>query len=142
MFDVLLVDDNVSDIIVAMRAFRLHGLEHRVKALRDGAEALDYLTARGPEDGDQPPALPKVVLLDLRMPRVDGRGVLRHMRADERMREVPIVIVSSSQAASDIHDCYRMGANSFIVKSVDAQRPGEYLVDVAEYWLNLNRVAI
>ncbi len=141
MSEILLVEDNASDVIVAMRAFRLHGLEHRVKVLRDGAEALDYLTGDDPEDGHAPPPLPKVVLLDLRMPRVDGRAVLLHMRADERMREVPIVIVSSSQAASDIRDCYRMGANSFIVKSVDAKRPGEYLVDVAQYWLNLNRVA-
>jgi CheY-like chemotaxis protein len=137
--DVLLVEDNVSDIMVALRAFRLHGLEHRVKVLRDGAEALDYLCGVSPEDA--PPSLPKVVLLDLRMPRLDGRAVLRRLRADERMREVPIVIVSSSQAESDIRDCYRMGANSFVVKSFDEKRPGEYLVDVAWYWLNLNRVA-
>jgi len=140
MPDLLLVEDNANDIMVALRAFRLRGLEHRVKVLRDGAEALDYLTGGGLEDGDEPPPLPKVVLLDLRMPRVDGRAVLLHMRADERMRKVPVVIVSSSQAESDIRDCYRLGANSFVVKSVDAKRPGEYLVDVARYWLNLNRV--
>jgi CheY-like chemotaxis protein len=126
--------------MVALRAFRLHGLDHRVKVVRDGAEALDYLTGVGLEEGAEPPPLPKVVLLDLRMPRVDGRDVLRQMRADERMREIPIVIVSSSKAERDMHDCYRMGANSFVVKSFDAKRPGEYLVDVARYWLNLNRV--
>jgi CheY-like chemotaxis protein len=137
--DVLLVEDNVSDIMVALRAFRLHGLENRVKVLRDGAEALDYLC--GVDAEGEPPPLPKVVLLDLRMPRIDGRAVLRWIRADERMREVPIVVVSSSQAESDIHDCYRMGANSFVVKSFDQKRPGGYLVDVAWYWLNVNRVA-
>lgn len=137
--DVLLVEDNVSDVMVALRAFRLHGLAHRVKVLRDGAEALDYLCGAATEG--EPPPLPKVVLLDLRMPRLDGRAVLRWMRADERMREVPIVVVSSSQAERDIRDCYRMGANSFVVKSFDEKRPGEYLVDVAWYWLNLNRVA-
>ena len=137
--DLLLVDDDANDITVALRAFRLHGLDHRVKVMRDGAEALDYLTGAD-SDGALAPPLPKVVFLDLRMPRIDGRDVLRTMRADDRMREVPIVIVSSSRAERDMHDCYRMGANSFVVKRFDATRPGEYLVDVARYWLNLNRV--
>ena len=137
--DVLLVDDDANDITVALRAFRRNGLEDRVRVMRDGAEALDYLTGAS-ETGAEPPPLPKVVFLDLRMPRIDGRDVLRTMRADDRMREVPIVIVSSSRAERDMHDCYRMGANSFVVKRFDATRPGEYLVDVARYWLNLNRV--
>ena len=141
MSDLLLVEDNQSDIVVALRAFRLHGLEHRIKVVRDGVEALDYLTGEGAESRDERATLPKVVLLDLRMPRLDGRAVLRHMRADARMKDVPIVIVSSSQAEGDIQDCYRMGANSYVVKSFDAKRPGEYLVDVARYWLDLNRVA-
>lgn len=141
MSDLLLVEDNLSDIMVALRAFRLHGLEHRVKVLRDGAEALEYLMGEGPEAGNVPPPLPRVVLLDLRMPRVDGRSLLRHLRTDERMRAVPIVIVSSSEAMSDIRDCYQLGANSFVVKRADAKRPGEYLVDVARYWLDVNRVA-
>ncbi len=141
MSDVLIVEDNLSDIVIALRAFKIHGLEDRVKVLRDGAEALEYLNGEGLDEGEAPPVLPKVVLLDLRMPRIDGREVLRHIRADQRMRRVPVVIVSSSQARTDIRDCYEMGANSFIVKSVDPKRPGEYLVDVAEYWLNLNRVA-
>jgi two-component system response regulator len=114
-----------------------------VKVLRDGAEAVDYLAGEG--EGSEPeqhgPPLPKVILLDLRMPRMDGRAVLRHVRADARTRDVPVVVVSSSQAETDIRDCYEMGANSFVVKSFDAKRPGEYLVDVARYWLNLNRVA-
>ena len=139
--DLLLVEDNQNDVMVAMRAFRLHGLEHRVKVLRDGAAALDYLAGDEEGGGPGPPPLPKVILLDLRMPRVDGRAVLRQVRADTRTKDVPIVIVSSSQADSDIRDCYQMGANSFVVKSFDAKRPGEYLVDVALYWLNLNRVA-
>jgi two-component system, response regulator len=138
--DVLLVDDDMNDVTVALRAFRLHGLEHRVKVVRDGAEALDYLNGAGLEAGVERPKLPKVVLLDLRMPRVDGRAVLQQIRADRRTSELPIVIVSSSRAERDMHDCYRMGANSFVVKSFDAKRPGEYLVDVARYWLNLNRV--
>ncbi len=141
MCDLLLVEDNLNDVVVALRAFRLHGLEHRVKVLRDGAEALDYLSGEGSEHEPDARVLPKVVLLDLRMPRIDGREVLRSVRADARTRDLPVVVVSSSQAESDIRDCYEMGANSFVVKSFDAKKPGEYLVDVARYWLNLNRVA-
>ncbi|MEX2205474.1 MAG: response regulator [Myxococcota bacterium] len=139
--DLLLVEDNQNDIMVAMRAFRLHGLEHRVTVLRDGAAALDYLTGAGAPEESEPLPLPKVILLDLRMPRIDGREVLRHLRTDTRTKGVPVVIVSSSQAETDIRDCYDLGANSFVVKTFDAKRPGEYLVDVARYWLNLNRVA-
>jgi CheY-like chemotaxis protein len=141
MSDLLLVEDNASEVMIARRAFRLHGLEHRITIVRDGAEALDYLNGDRPGDEGERPPLPKVVLLDLRMPRMDGRAVLLRMRADERMRDVPIVIVSSSQARSDVLDCYRLGANSFVVKIVDADRPGEYLVDVARYWLDVNRSA-
>ena len=141
MSDLLLVEDNVNDVLVALRAFRLHGLEHRVKVLRDGAEALDYLSGAGTGEESEAVPLPKVILLDLRMPRIDGRAVLRQVRADARTKDLPVVVVSSSQAESDIRDCYEMGANSFVVKSFDAKRPGEYLVDVARYWLNLNRVA-
>ena len=141
MSDLLLVEDNLNDVVVALRAFRLHGLDHRVKVLRDGAEALDYLSGEGLESEHDTPPVPKVILLDLRMPRIDGRAVLRQIRSDARLKDVPIVVVSSSQAETDIRDCYEMGANSFVVKSFDAKRPGEYLVDVARYWLNLNRVA-
>jgi CheY-like chemotaxis protein len=139
--ELLLVEDNLSDVVVAMRAFRIKGIEHRVKVLRDGAEALEYLGIGGRGDAADPPPVPKVMLLDLRMPRVDGLAVLRFMRADERTRTVPIVIVSSSESQRDVDECYRLGANSFIVKKIDAKRPGEYLAEIAEYWLNLNRVA-
>jgi CheY-like chemotaxis protein len=139
--DLLLVEDNPSDIVVALRAFRRHGFDQRVKVVRDGAEALAYLFGDGTADGHPRPPLPKVVLLDLRMPRIDGRAVLREIRSDESMKEVPIVVVSSSGAEADIRDCYRLGANSFVVKSFDPSRPGEYLIDVARYWLDLNRVA-
>ena len=141
MSDVLMVEDNPSDIVIAMRAFRIHGLESRLVVLRDGAAALGYLSGEGLGDEGVPTPLPKVVMLDLRMPRIDGREVLRQIRADDRMRQVPVVIVSSYQARSDIRECYRLGANSFVVKTVDPKRPGEYLVDIADYWLNINRVA-
>jgi CheY-like chemotaxis protein len=137
----LLVEDNQSEVVVAMRAFRLHALDHRVKVVRDGAEALAYLFGDGEEDRNARPPRPKVILLDLRMPRLDGRAVIREVRSDQLMKEVPIVVVSSSLAQNDIQECYRLGANSFVVKKFDPDNPGEYLVDVARYWLDLNRVA-
>ena len=82
-----------------------------------------------------------MILLDLRMPRVDGRAVLRALRADKRTRSIPIVVVSSSDNADDVQDCYQLGANSYVVKRFDPVRPGEYLVDAARYWLEHNEVA-
>jgi len=139
--DLLLVEDNPGDVAVALRAFGRHGLEARVKVVRDGAEALAYLHGEETVDGEPRPPLPKVVLLDLRMPRVGGREVLQQIRADKLMKELPVVVLSSSGSTRDIQDCYRLGANSFVVKIFDAVRPGEYLVDIAHYWLDLNRVS-
>lgn len=138
--DLLLVEDNPGDVVVALRAFQRNGLEEHVKVLRDGAEALAYLLGDGTL-GFVRPTLPKVVLLDLRMPRIGGREVLRQIRSDELMKDVPVVVLSSSGARGDIRDCYRLGANSFVVKSFDPDSPGQYLVDIARYWLELNRVA-
>jgi two-component system, response regulator len=134
--DLILVEDNSSDVAVALRAFRRHALAHRVKVLRDGAEAVDYLLASPREMA----VTPKVILLDLKMPRMDGRAVLRQLRADERTRHIPIVIVSSSDREGDVRECYELGANSFVVKQFDPSRPGEYMVDTARYWLDTNEV--
>jgi len=137
--DVLLVEDNSTDVAVALRAFRRHAMEDRVKVLRDGAEVVEYLLGETQRD-DGPPPHPKVILLDLKMPRMDGRAVLRQLRADSRTRHIPIVIVSSSDREIDVRDCYVLGANSFVVKQFDPMRPGEYLVDTARYWLETNEV--
>jgi two-component system response regulator len=135
--DLLLVDDDSNDIAIAMRAFRQHALDGRVVVMQGGAELVDYLLGVPTLPGSLPP-VPKVILLDLKMPRIDGKAVLRTLRANARTRHIPIVIVSWSAQEQDKRECYELGANSFVVKRLDAQRPGQYLVDAARYWLETN----
>ena len=131
--DILLVEDDVNEVAVAMRAFRRHALDGRVRVLHDGAELVDYM-ANTEEVG----AAPKLILLDLKMSRLDGRAALRELRNADPARRVPIVIVSSSRRREDVRECYALGANSFVVKQANPQAPGEYLVEVVRYWLDLN----
>jgi two-component system response regulator len=135
---ILLVEDDATDVTVALRAFRKHGLGERVVVARDGQEALDYLgLSDGPDAGE--PILPRVIFLDLKMPRVDGFEVLRTVRSDERLAGVPVVVISSSERDKDIEASYRLGANSYVRKRLEPGGPGQYLVDAARYWLELNR---
>jgi len=133
--EVLLVEDDSNDIAVALRALQRHSLGTRVKVLRDGAELLDYLEH---SEHNNPP---KLILLDLKMPRLDGRAALRELRTRETTRHVPVVVVSSSSQQRDVRDCYELGANSFVVKQFDPYAPGEYLVSTVRYWLDMNEVA-
>jgi CheY-like chemotaxis protein len=135
--DVLLVEDDSNDVAVALRAFRRHALWGRVKVLRDGVELLEYLSEA--RDGLARP--PKLILLDLKMPRLDGRAALRELRMREETRHVPVVVVSSSSRQRDVRDCYALGANSFVVKQWNPAAPGVYLVDTVRYWLEMNQVA-
>jgi two-component system response regulator len=136
---VLLVEDQPTDVAVAQRAFRRHGLDEQLEVARGGEEALGALLGSAASSSRAHEF--KVILLDLRMPKVDGRAVLRALRADARTRHLPVVVVSSSDRETDVRECYRLGANSFVVKRFDASRPGEYLVDTARYWLEQNEVA-
>lgn len=137
---ILLVEDDATDVTVALRAFRKHGLGEQVVVARDGQEALDYLGLSEGRDDDEP-ILPRVIFLDLKMPRVDGFEVLRTVRADERLAGVPVVVISSSERDRDIEASYRLGANSYVRKRLEPGGPGRYLVDAARYWLDLNRTA-
>ena len=134
--DILLVEDDANDIAVAMRAFRRNSFADRVCVLRDGAELVDYLQ---PENLRGRPL--KVILLDLKMPRMDGRAALRELRSRAETRHIPVVIVSSSDQPSDVRECYELGANSFVVKQLTPWLPGTYLVDTVRYWLEMNEVA-
>lgn len=134
--EVLLVEDDANDVAVALRAFRKHSLEDRVRVLRDGAELVDYL-----DTTDLRTRAPKVILLDLKMPRLDGRAALRELRRRPETRHIPVVVVSSSDQQSDVRDCYELGANSFVVKQLNPWSPGTYLVDTVRYWLDTNEVA-
>ena len=132
--DILLVEDNPNDAELTQRAFRKSDLDVRLTIVRDGAEALDYLFGGKPR--------PKVVLLDLKLPKIDGIDVLRRIRAGERTRTIPVVILTSSQEERDIVECYELGANSYVVKPVDFDRFYRTVSDIGAYWLVLNKLPL
>jgi CheY-like chemotaxis protein len=135
---VLLVDDDPDDVTVALRAVRRsEDLDVRVSVARDGREALIALGVE--EDGDAVPVEPRVVFLDLNMPRIDGMEVLRRLRATPRTRELPVVILSWSNQREDIESCYALGANSFLVKRISLRNPGDYFAEAVRYWVALNQ---
>lgn len=136
MIDVLLVEDTETDAAMTLRALRKCGLDGRVMWLRDGSEALAFLYP----DGGSPPR-PKIILLDLKMPKVDGLEVLRRIMHDDNLRTVPVVMLSSSAEERDIAESYRLGANSYIVKPVDATAYHRVVIEAGQYWTNINRVA-
>lgn len=134
--DILLVEDDPNDVAVAMRAFNRNSLGDRVRVLRDGVELVDYLQTHNLRGRS-----PRVILLDLKMPRMDGRAVLRELRKRPETRHIPVVVVSSSDLPSDVRECYELGANSFVVKRMTPYMPGTYLVDTVRYWLEINAIA-
>lgn len=136
--DILLVEDNPNDVELTLRALKKHHIANRIVVVQDGAEALEYLFATGRYADRSTSSLPKVVLLDLKLPLVSGIEVLRQCKTDERTRRLPIVVLTSSREEPDIHTCYSLGANSYIVKPVDFQQFTEAVHQAGLYWLLLN----
>ena len=134
---ILLVEDNPNDAELTLEALAEHRLANEVVHLRDGAEALDYLHGRGQFTG-RDKGLPALVLLDLKMPKVDGLEVLRRMKADEHATTIPVVVLTSSREESDVVESYRLGVNSYIVKPVDFDKFSEAVSSLGFYWLLLN----
>ena len=139
--DVLLVEDNAQDAELAIRVLRKHSLADRLLWLEDGVQAVDFLFARGKYAG-RTLAPPRVVLLDLKLPKVDGFEVLRAIKADERTRAIPVVILTSSNQDCDIRQAYALGANGYTVKSVDFDAFHEGVGALARYWLKVNHPAL
>ncbi|MBI4264657.1 MAG: response regulator [Acidobacteria bacterium] len=135
---ILLVEDNPDDVELTLRAFERSKLANDIIVARDGAEALDYLLATGAHAGRDPAALPEVVLLDLKLPKVDGLEVLQRIRADERTRRLPVVILTSSKEERDVLRSYDLGANSFVRKPVDFVQFLDAARHLGLYWLVLN----
>jgi CheY-like chemotaxis protein len=129
--DILLVEDNPNDAELTLRALRKTDIGARLAIARDGAEALEYILGGRP--------LPKVVFLDLKLPKIDGMEVLRRIRADERTHSIPVVVLTSSQEERDITECYRLGVNSYVVKPVEFDKFYKAVGELGLYWLVLNK---
>ena len=138
--EVLLVEDNLSDAELTIRALRKQNLANSLVHLKNGAEALDYIFAQGDYSQRDMHRTPKVILLDLKMPKVDGLEVLARIRADERTRNIPVVVLTSSKEDPDIEACYKLGVNSYIVKPVEFDKFLKAVSDLGFYWLLLNQV--
>ena len=134
---ILLVEDNPDDEALTLRAFAKNNIGNRIVIVRDGAEALDWLFKRGQYAGRQDPE-PQIVLLDLKLPKVDGLEVLRQMRDEPRTKLMPVVILTSSKEESDVLRGYELRANSYIRKPVDFARFVEAVREIGMYWLVLN----
>jgi two-component system, response regulator len=136
---VLLVEDNPTDLELALLAFDRGGFGNPVDVVRDGAEALEYLYREGRYAGRQPADEPRLILLDVKLPLVDGPEVLRRIKNDPRTRHLPVVMLTTSTEDIDLRRCYEYGANSYIVKPVDMERFFRAVQDIGTYWLELNK---
>lgn len=135
---ILLVEDNPDDELLTLRALKRSRIDNRVVVARDGVEALDYLFARGPYRQRDPNDIPALILLDLKLPRLDGLQVLEQVRADERTRLLPVVMLTTSREEQDVLQSYSLGCNSYIRKPVDFLQFSEAVQQLGVYWLLLN----
>jgi two-component system response regulator len=137
--EILLVEDDPDDLDMTLRALRKSGMANKIHVARDGVEALEFIFCEGPHAQRRIDNLPRVVLLDLKLPRVDGFEVLRRMKADARTRGIPIVVLTSSREQSDVVASYDLGVNSYIVKPVNFDSFVKSVSDLGMYWLLLNQ---
>jgi two-component system response regulator len=137
--DILLVEDNPRDAELTIRALKKHNITNRLIVLEDGAEALDFIFCRGKYAHREITNHPKVILLDLKLPKVNGLEVLRIIKADERTRTIPVVMVTSSRQDPDIKTAYKYDANSYVVKPVDFNSFAEAMSQLGLYWLLVNK---
>ena len=139
VIEILMVEDNPTDAELALRALKKSNLANKLFWVKDGAEALDFIFAAGKYSNRDINVKPKVILLDLRLPKVDGMEVLRRIRSDERTKLIPVVILTSSREDKDIVESYRLGANSYIVKPVEFENFSKTVSELGYYWLLLNK---
>jgi CheY-like chemotaxis protein len=137
--EILLVEDNPNDVELTLHVLKKNNLTNRIHVVRDGAEALEYLFSSGAYAERDLNQTPKVILLDLKLPKVDGMEVLKRIKADERTRSIPMVVLTSSREERDIVDSYRLGVNSYITKPVDFDHFTEAVRQLGLYWLLLNQ---
>ena len=136
--DILLVEDNPNDVELTLRALKRHKLANNVMVVRDGAEALDFVFGEGAHADRSMEKNPKLILLDLKLPKVDGLEVLRKLKSDEQTKVIPVVVLTSSKEERDIVQSYKLGVNSYMVKPVDFDKFIECVSEVGLYWLVCN----
>jgi CheY-like chemotaxis protein len=140
--EILLVEDNPNDAELSLYALKKHHVANRVHLAKDGADALDFLFGAGAYSGRNIEDTPRVVLLDLKLPKVDGLAVLRRIKEDPRTRQIPVVVLTSSREERDIIDSYNLGVNSYIVKPIDFEQFSESVRQLGLYWVLLNEAPI
>ena len=132
--DVVLVEDDPNDAELIMRVFRKHNLVNRIVLLKDGAEALEFFSGSRAHDG------PKVVLLDLKLPKISGIEVLQRLKSQQRTRSIPIVVLTSSAESQDVKDAYQYGVNSYVTKPIQFEEFAKAVANLGLYWLMLNKL--
>lgn len=137
--EILLVEDNADDVELALYALKKNNIANHIQIARDGEEALDFLFCRGPFSNRRIDSPPKVVLLDLKLPKVDGLEVLRQVKNDPRTRSVPVVVMTSSKEQRDMVEGYQLGVNSYIQKPVDFDQFRNIIRELGFYWLVINQ---
>ncbi len=137
--EILLVEDNPTDAELCMRTLKRSNFANKLVWVKDGAEALDFIFATGQYSGRKLENGPKVILLDLRLPKVDGMEVLRRVKSDERTRTIPVVVLTSSKEDRDVAESYQLGVNSYISKPVEFDEFAKTVSELGLYWLLVNR---
>jgi len=138
--EILLVEDNPADAEMTLRALRRNNLANKVHWVKDGEQALDFMFRTGAYADREPGTVPKLIMLDIKMPKVDGIEVLRRVKANEETRTVPVVVMTSSNEERDVVESYRLGVNSYIVKPVQFESFLETVAKIGLYWVITNRV--
>lgn len=136
--EILLVEDNPSDEELTLLTLKKYKLTNKIFVVRNGAEALDYIFGNGKYSGRDTNQHPKLILLDLKLPKVDGLEVLRRIKADPNTKQIPVVVLTSSDQESDMVESYKLGVNSYIIKPVDFKQFTESIREIGMYWLLLN----
>lgn len=137
--EILLVEDNPNDVELTLHALKENNLSNHIEVVRDGEEALDFIFGAGPFSHRSVNPCPKVILLDLKLPKVDGLEVLKRIKSDPRTRTIPVTILTSSREERDVVESYNLGVNSYIVKPVDFEQFTEAVRHLGLYWLLLNQ---
>jgi two-component system, response regulator len=138
--EILLIEDSPEDVEITLRAFRKNDMPNKVHVVRDGEEALECLFSTGRYAGRASCSNPRLILLDLKLPKIDGNEVLQRCKSDPRTRNIPVVVLTSSREERDLTDTYNLGANSYIVKPLDFTQFTEAIRQLSLYWMGLNHV--